>query len=410
MKPFAVLFAASAVALVLLSSFGGAAYPFPTAGLPGYVLEPVHVVDEDGAPTSFRFPTSLLFIGDRLFVVEAGRHGFQAPYDGVPQGRVLELTIDGNVASRRVVQSGLADPVGIAVFGSDIMVSEYNQVRRLGAPADAPFAWGLPAQRPDTTYLPGSDENILEDTLADVGQGGMQDFDTTGTMGLAVLDGRLIATQGSNGRPPDDPGLGERGYGSPLSSSVLALPGGKVSTSHVLGQGCRNCYDLAVAPADSPYAGRVFVTENTDAYRARVQSGSDRTVLGGSTPTDASVADALVELDLESGRFVRVATYRPTGQTGAAVPTGIAFVPESFSADLAGLPAVTILGGNWVNNPATPFRGEVVATVPDTTTGIGVSFTLAQGLDNPIDLTFSPEGALYVVEYLSGKLYRVVPE
>lgn len=398
--------------LILATSMtltAGGRRPAASSLLPEQDLVEVHLVTPDGTPVRLDHATSMQFHDGALYVVEARRHQFEGPYDGTPRGRLLRVDLVGSVGVVRVLATGLADPLGLAVDqGGSIFVTEYERVRVLRGADWSIVASGLPTMSPDTTYLPGSDENDLENALQTAGLGDLQDFRTTGTMGLVPLgDGSILATQGIHGRPPDDPLLGDRDYEVDLSSSILRLREGE--SPIVVARGCRNCYDLAIAPQSSPYAGRTFATENMDAYRLRLQSGSHRTLLEGSTPADVGVLDALVEVDSATGRVRRVATVPPDGPSGAAVPTGMAFAPAAFSDALAGLPIVALYGGDYTDAWATPFRGYVVAMIPDDA-GVGVTLPIAQGLTDPIDVTFAPDGALYVLEYKGGRLYRVAPE
>lgn len=390
-----------ALLALLASAMPGLAGPLSTSALPGHDLRMLHVKDADGMSTHLRFPTSIAFRGDELIVMEAGRYAFGEPFVGQSAGRILALDLSGNEARARVLATGLQDPVGLTVANDGtIYFTQYGVVSALGADGVVrTFASGLPPTRGDTTFVPTTDWNAGADVTSSVGLGAMFDLHTTGTLGLAFgPDGALYATQGLNGRPAEDPLLGGRDYAVDLSSSILRLDGGAVSTDDTVARGCRNCYELAFAPAGSPYAGRLFATEATDFYSARVQAGSGRSV-GESTPADANVFDGLNEV--VDGRVRRVATFEAASPTLAAVPTGIAFAPAAFDERVAGLPIVTLWSG------VTP--GSIVAVLPDET-GLGASVPLVLSVTTPIDLAFADDGTLYFVEFDTGRLFRLGPK
>lgn len=380
---------------------------------PRFHVEEVALVDGSGNPLALDHPTSLAFRGDELLVIEGGRYHYAAPFQPhLAQGRLVSFSLSGGTAVATPLLEGLDDPLGLAVgLDGAIYFTQYGRISRLGPEGILQeHTVGLPPQVADFPYAPVLPDDSALDVLRSVGQGDLIDVNTTGTMGLAFdADGTLYATQSANGPPPDDPFLGTRSYGVDYSSSVLTPFPGAAHESMVYARGCRNCYDLAVAPEGTPHAGQVFATENVGIYRLRAQAGQHRTAFEGSSLLDGNHADGVVVAT--PGQVRRVAVIPPDSITLGAAPTGIAFAPASFPAGTPSRIFIAVYGGLPESFPqdGADDRGFIATVEPEPVTGAGPVVPFAVGLDFPTDLAFGPDGALYVVEYFSGRLFRIVP-
>lgn len=363
------------------------------------------------------FPASLAFRGDKLLVLEMGRYAYAEPIQGRDKGVLRELTLasNGTVTASRAVLTHLEDPIGLAVApDGDVLVTQYGRVTRVpaalldagvGAPYDV--SWGYPSQMSDGLYLPVTGTNLPAAAAGAIQSPDPLAGETTGPMGLAFDgSGQLHVTTAAHGVPPDDDGLRPLtglDYDNPYSSSLVVPTGGALTPDQVAARGCRNCFDLAFAPPGTAHAGRLFVTENVGAYRLRAFSGSDRSVLAGGAPTENNVLDSVDVVDFGTGHFRRVATFRPDGALLGATPTGIAFAPKDF-----GSHANAMFVALWSGfTPSTDDRGELAVVRPDLEHGLGIAQPFLLGLDFPNDVVFGPDGALYVVEFFNGIIYRV---
>ncbi|HWG90657.1 MAG TPA: hypothetical protein VNZ52_07385 [Candidatus Thermoplasmatota archaeon] len=375
---------------------------------PGFLIEEVLLTTPEGAPLALRYPTSLAFRGGDLLIVEGGRYAFAAPFEPhLAEGRILAVSLDGASGTARPLAEALADPVGIAVDGAGrIFFTHYGRISILGEDGTlTDYTVGLPPNTADLVYAPVDDGGAVGDLVLSTGQGDLIDVNTTGAYSLAFApDGTLFSTQAANGRPPDDPGFGGRDYGTDYSSSILRPAPGIVDPSIVYARGCRNCYDLAVTPE-----GALYASENVGFYRARLQAGSHRTALEGSSLLDANHLDSIVLVT--EGQVRRVATILPDSVTLGAAPTGLALAPPGFPSLTSSRLAVAIYSGIPESSPedGADDRGYVAFVEPEPVTGAGTVVPFLTGLDFPTDLTFGPDGALYVVEYFSGRLFRVTP-
>ncbi|HEV8360492.1 MAG TPA: hypothetical protein VGR28_08575 [Candidatus Thermoplasmatota archaeon] len=400
--------------LALAPSLAALPHPNPDPMPNVVVLEPGWVLEQ--VFEGLVYPTSLAWRGGELLVIEQGRYPYAEPYAGQDVGKLRALTFgpDGAVVSARTLAAKLADPVGLTVGpAGDVWFTHFHGLARLpaesldrGAPVVVPHSWAYPSQTSDSLYAPvtGTFINTVFGFTPDPLAG-----DTTGPMGIAFDgQGRVLVAQGAHGRPPDDDGVRDvtgLDYDNPYSSSVLAPPGGPLAPGDVVARGCRNCYDLAFAPPGNPHAGTLFITENVGPYRARLYAGANRSLLAGSTATDVNALDGVDVVDFATRTFRRAATFRPDGLLLGASPTGIAFAPPETPKH-----AHAMFVALWSGfTPSTQDRGEVAIVNPDPEHGLGVATPFVIGLDFPTDVAFGPDGALYVVEYASGRLWRVAP-
>lgn len=407
---------AAIIAGVLLIGFPGGMGTGPSQGpagivIPqgGFVIEEIQLTDGAGSPVALAYPTSLAFNGSKLLVVEGGRYHFASPFTAnLASGRLSSISLSGTQGTVSVLASDLKDPIGLGVSPTGtVYVTQYGEISQLWGGQLVPFTTGLPSQKSDFVYVPVTDQELGHE----LGQGDLLDLDTTGTMGIAfAADGTMFGVQAINGRPPDDPVLGSRSYAVDYSSSILTPGAGVADPSMVFARGCRNCFDLAIAPEGTPWAGSVFATENMGFYRARLQAGQERTFLEGSSLADANYADDVVLVS--AGQVARAATVVPNSATLGAVPTGIAFAPSSFPAGSASRMFITVYSGLPESGPedGSDDRAYVAFVEPEPVTGLGPVVPFALGLDFAIDLAFGPDGSMYVLEYFSGRIFRITPE
>ncbi|MBI4392598.1 MAG: hypothetical protein HY556_02215 [Euryarchaeota archaeon] len=374
------------------------------------MVEEIALFEPGGAPVTLAYATSIAFRGDELLVLEGGRYHFASPFNtNLASGRLRSIALSGDEGTVSTLAEGLKDPIGLAVNATGtVFFTQYGEISILNETGAAvSYTTGLPSQRSDFVFVPVTDQEAGHE----LGQGDLLDLDTTGTMGLAfAADGTLYALEGINGRPPDDPFTGERSYSVDYSSSLLTPGQGAVDPSMVYARGCRNCLDLAIAPAGHPKAGVVYATENMGVYRARLQAGEERTVLQGSSAADANHMDDIVEVS--EGNVRRAATVVPDSASLGAVPAGIAFAPSGFPAGGPSRMFVTVYSGLPESAPedGADDRAYVAFVEPERQTGLGPVVPFAVGFDFAIDLAFGPDGSMYVLEYFSGRLFRIAPD
>jgi len=362
------------------------------------------------------FPTNLDARGDELLLVEAGRDPYASPYDGQDLGQVSVLTVDEDgLVEQEVLADGLADPLGLEVApGGDVFLTQYGEVARIpsaavtdGTGTVETFSHGYPSQTFDFVYAPITGTYVQ----AQLGEASQEaEANTTGPMGLtSTADGDLYLTQAIHGPPPDPVLVREHtdvDYDNPYSSAFLAPEEGPADPEEVVARACRNCYEPALAPEESPFEGELFATENAGLYRARLAAGEDRTVLEGSTPTDQAAVDGLVHADPDTGQVQRVASIVPTEPgTGGMAPTGLAFAPDTVPEHEGDLFATLMSGFSLMTND----RGYVTKFHPDLEHGAGTEERFVAGLDFPTDVAFGPDGAMYVLEFYDGELFRLTP-
>lgn len=420
-----------AAGLVLFAALLALGPVVPAQEAPGVSQGPENIVVTEAGwgvelvHEQLSFPTNIEAKDGRLLVLEAGRYHYAEPYDPNAGGcdkaagqsmncgqlTELALTSDGSVADERTVVEGLADPIGLEVApNGDVYLTQYNNLSRIPAQAfDSPAALeehstGYPSQTFDFAYAPVTGTHVTS------ALGEAINPNTTGPMGLAVHPetGQLHVSTGYHGPPPDDPVVRDvsgQGYDNPYSSSVLAPGEGAISSEDVVARACRSCFDLGFAPEEHEHEGELFITENVGPYRLRASPGGDRTPLEGSTPADWNLLDGVNHVDTDTGQITRVVSFRVDGAIAGVAPTGIEYAPPAFGAH-AGEMFVTQMSG-FV--PMTDDRGHVVVAHPDFTTGVGVREHLVNGLDHPIDLAFGPDGAMYVLEFFDGQLWRFTP-
>lgn len=403
------LLAAAALALLGLASLGAA---LPGAG-PGNIVVLAEGYHVEEVTTGYPFATSIAFRDGKLLIADAGRYGYESPWNGHRLGKLTELTLsdEGAVLAARTVVTGLADTTAVAVAPNrDVYISQYGEVSVIRAasfdsasPVVESWSTGHPSATSDVGYLPVTGAYVP----APLGETGALEVDTTGPMGITfrASDGQAFVAQSARGRPPDDyplrvvTGLD---YDNPYSSAVLAPAGGPLTPDAVAARACRNCYDLAFAPPGNPHAGELFISENVGPYRARLEAGSGRSVLEGASATDWNLFDGVNHVDLETGTIRRVASFRPDSAILGITPTGMAFAtPEvvGFENEMF----VALFSG-FV--PQSDDRGQIVVVRPDMLAGAATGVPFATGLDFPTDLDFSPSGDVYVIEYFTGTVYR----
>jgi glucose/arabinose dehydrogenase len=399
-----------ATCLLLLVPLGASGAPISTG--PGNVVVLAEGWDVEIVADDLRYPVSLAERDGRILVVEAGRYHYAGAYAGQDAGRLRELAVDseGVVTSDRTVLRDLADPVGLAVATTgDVYLTQYGEVLHVEAesfdsdrPTSTTHSTGYPPQTTDFPYPPGTGD------AADPAVKAVFGVDTTGAMGLALDDeDQLYVLAGVDGPAPDDPVVREltgQGYHDAYSSSLLAPTGGPLTPDQVAARGCRNCLGLAQAPPSHAHAGLLFATENTGPYRGRATAGPGRSAAEGSSTSDLSVLDGINVADLAAGTFRRVAHIRSDSATLGAVPAGLAFAPEDFPA-VGGELLVALFSGYA---PELDNRGEIHVVHPDLEHGLGTTLPFVVGLDFPTDVLPAADGALYVVEFFNGTLYRMV--
>lgn len=302
-------------------------------------------------------PTSLTFGPDgRLYVSQLG-------------GRISAVTdANGNGLGDRVdtFVEGFLSPLGLVWRGNDLYVGSRGMVSVVR----------------DTNGDGRADSR--KDIITDLPVGRHQ------TNGLAFgPDGRLYIGQGSI----DDHGE----YGIvPLEASILrANPDG---TDHVVyASGLRNPYDLAFHPV----TGELFATDNgrdtpatgiSDELNVIVEGGHygwpDCWDVGEGNRCEGTIPP-VVELPEHSSA------------DGLAFYTGRLFPPQYQNVLFIAL---------WGANSGDPAIGKKVVAVALTNPGAGWQGTLydfAWGFANPLDVTVGPDGALYVADFGTGRVYRI---
>jgi len=302
-------------------------------------------------------PTSLAFGPDRRLYVSQSNGRISAVAD--TDGDGLGDRVDG-------FAEGFVSPLGLAWRGNDLYVGSRGTV------------------------------SVVRDTNGD-GRAEARDDIITGlpvgrhqTNGLAFgPDGRLYIGQGSI----DDHGE----YGIvPLEASILrANPDG--TDLAVYASGLRNPYDLAFHPV----TGELFATDNgrdtpdtgvSDELNVIVEGGNygwpDCWDVGEGTHCEGTIPP-VVELQEHSSA------------DGLAFYTGHLFPSQYQNVLFIAL---------WGANSGDPAIGKKVVAVVLTRSGTdwqGTVYDFAWGFANPLDVTVGPDGALYVADFGTGRVYRI---
>jgi putative membrane-bound dehydrogenase-like protein len=344
--------------------------PSPTAtASPTASLTPTPTATVDlgiSVPAGFRVglyaeglsnPTSLAFGPDgRLYVSQAN-------------GRISAVTdTDGDGLGDRVdgFAEGFVSPLGLAWRGNDLYVGSRGTV------------------------------SVVRDANGD-GRADARDDIITGlpvgrhqTNGLAFgPDGRLYIGQGSI----DDHGE----YGIvPLEASVLrANPDG--TDLAVYASGLRNPYDLAFHPV----TGELFATDNGRDTPATGVSEELNVIVEGGHYGWPDCWDVGEGTHCEGTIPPVVELQEHSSADGLAFYTGHLFPSQYQNVLFIAL---------WGANSGDPAIGKKVVAVVLAHSGTGWQGTVydfAWGFANPLDVTVGPDGALYVADFGTGRVYKI---
>ena len=313
-------------------------------------------------------------------VVQVWASGLDSPTSLTfgPDGRLYVAELTGNVAAladrdddhaaeeRTEFAAGLASPLGLAFYESDLFVGRRGGVTRLrdmdgdGVADEArSIVEGLPALRHQT------------DSIA-IGP-----------------DGRLYIGQGSTSD------RGETGV-QPLEASILVAERDG-SGLRVFASGTRNPYDLAFFPGTS----QLFATDNgRDVPPSGVPDELNLIVDGGDYGWPGCWGKG--QGPDCAGTLPSVAEFQEHASTN-----GLVF----YTGDLFPLWRDNAFVCLYGSNSGDPGIGKVIQRVELTQAADGswqgAVFDFASGFNRPLDLTLGPDGALYVSDFGSGVIYRL---
>jgi putative membrane-bound dehydrogenase-like protein len=333
-------------------------------GLVRAAVSPPHTAADVTVPPSVRVtawatglsnPASLTFGPDgRLYVAELG-------------GQVMALADrngDGSAETRITFATGLASPLGLAFYGSDLYVGRRGGVTRLTdtngdglADLSATVIDGLPALRHQTDGLAFGPDGRLY-----IGQGTTSD---RGETGILNLEGSILVAE------RDGSGL------------------------RVFASGTRNPYDLAFLPGTST----LFATDNgRDVPASGVPDELNQIIDGGNYGWPDCWGN--------HGGSNCSGTQPPVVELPAhSAVGGLAFYTGTLFPDWRNNAFVTYYGAN----SGDPGIGRKVERIELSQTGgvrHGTRHDFSAGLDRPLDVTIGPDGAIYVADFGAGIIYR----
>ncbi len=238
--------------------------------------------------------------------------------------------------------------------------------------------------RPKITLL--QDENsdgradVYTDLVTDLPWGRHQNN------GLAMgTDGMIYFGLGSGG----DISMSE----PPLAATILRMPHlGHNADLEVVARGVRNAYDLAFNKE-----GALFATDNGPDYNDAPDE-LNHIIFGENYGYPYAFGD-----DDGGGKYRKpIWNFEPH-----ASATGItAYEADAFPADYRGNLFVTLFGQLFGTKPA-GHRLDRIILIPTGDTYRAQAEPFLTGLDRPLDVTVGPNGSLFVLEYVSGNIYRI---
>jgi putative membrane-bound dehydrogenase-like protein len=305
--------------------------------------------------TGLSAPTSLTFGPDgRLYVAElAGQVLALADRDGT-----------GSAETRVIFASGLASPLGLAFYGSDLYVGRRGGVTRLTdtngdgvADQVVTVIDGLPALRHQTDGLAFGPDGRLY-----IGQGSTSD---RGETGILSLEGSILVAE------RDGSGL------------------------RVFASGTRNPYDLAFLPGTNT----LFATDNgRDVPASGVPDELNQIVDGGNYGWPDCWGN--------NGGSNCSGTLPPVVELPEhAAVGGLAFYTGNLFPEWRNNAFVTEYGAN----SGDPGIGRKVERIELSQTGgvwHGARHDFSAGLDRPLDVTVGPDGAIYLADFGAGIIYK----
>ncbi len=322
---------------------GKPAMPVAPAG-----VEVTMVADELDAPTSLAWsPDGALYV---------------AEYAG-GAGRITALTQPGR---RVAVAEGIPAPLGIVFHDGWLYVGRRGGVTRLrGTDGDRaadriePIVDGLPALRHQTD-------------------------------GVAFgADGRMYIGQGSRSDRGEMVGI------DPLEASILVADADG-SNLRVYASGLRNPYDLAFHPE----TGELFATDNGRDVPSQGVSDELNVIVDGGDYGWPDCWDQGEGSNCE-GTVAPIALLEEHGSAN-----GLAFYTGSMFPQWRGDLFIALFG----TNSGDPSIGKQVVRVELARAQNGEwaaeVHPWASGFANPLDVTVGPDGAIYVADFMAGKVYR----
>ena len=282
-----------------------------------------------------------------------------------PDGLLYAAQLSGEIvaldgATSKVYAAGFSAPLGLTWHDGALYVSSRNTVSVLENGVRRDIITGLPASRHQTDHLQfGRDGRLY------IGQGSRSDH------------GELVCI-------------------APLEGTVLVADA-RGSNLRVFARGLRNPYGLAVHPE----TGDLFATDNgKDVPGDGVPDELNRMVDGGNYGWPDCYGQGKGANC--AGTIFPLAEFQEhSSADGMAFYTG-----SNFPADYRDNIFVALYG----SNSGDPYVGRRVERVvlEQTATGYRASVsTFATGFDHPLDVVVGQDGALYVADFGSGRVYRI---